>query len=167
MSVVFHFWQKSIIIFGVVRASVRVSVRHTFYNNIYMLFDMGSQRWILMKLSQEVPMDSPFPLTPSPGPSGTSMSSKTPESDLEDRWSLDTVSDYGSWWNFRRSFRWIVQLLRHHLKVHQEPPWLPLTFDLDETFTEGSDGLSLCYDTISRLIRNLPVLQDSRKWLGG
>ena len=99
----------------------------------YMLFDMGSQRWILMKLSQEVQMDSPFPLTPSPGPSGTSMSSKTPGSDLEDRWSLDTVSDYGSWWNFPRMFRWIVP----------------------------------SFNTISWFIRNLHVLQDSRKWLGG
>ena len=130
--------------------------------------------WILIKLSPKVQMDLPFPLTPSPDPSGTYMSSKTPGSDLEDRSNLDTVSDYGSWWNFHRSFRWIVPLLRHHLKVHQEPSYPPrlqevtwriggvltqfLTMDLDETFTEGSDGLSLCYDTISRFIRNLPVL---------
>ena len=31
-----------------------------------------------MKLLQNVTMDSPFPLTSSPDPSGTSMSSKTP-----------------------------------------------------------------------------------------
>ena len=49
-----------------------------------------------MKLSEKVLMVSPFAMTPSPGPSGTSMSSKNPGSDLEDRRSLDTVSDYGS-----------------------------------------------------------------------
>ena len=49
-----------------------------------------------MKLSLKVQMDGPFPLTSSPDPIGTSMSSKTPGSDLEDRRSLDTVSDYGS-----------------------------------------------------------------------
>ena len=49
-----------------------------------------------MKLSLKVQMDSPFAMTPSPGSSGTSLSSKTPGSDLEDRRSLDTVSDYGS-----------------------------------------------------------------------
>ena len=35
--------------------------------------------------------------------------------------------------------------------------------DLDETFIEGSDGYSHSFDTISRSIRNLNVLQDSRK----
>ena len=49
-----------------------------------------------MKLSLKVQMDSPFPLTPSPDPSGTYMSFKTPGGDLEDRRSLDIVSEYGS-----------------------------------------------------------------------
>ena len=49
-----------------------------------------------MKLSLKVQMDSPFDLTPSPDPSGTYMSSKTPRGYLEDRRSFDTVSDYGS-----------------------------------------------------------------------
>ena len=49
-----------------------------------------------MKLSQKVEMDSPFRMTPSPGSSGASLSSKTPGSVLEDRSSLDTVSEYGS-----------------------------------------------------------------------
>jgi len=44
-----------------------------------------------MKLSQTLLMDVPSHLTPSPGPSGMSMSSKTPGRDLEDRWSLDMV----------------------------------------------------------------------------
>ena len=47
-----------------------------------------------MKLSENVQMVSPFAMKTSP--SGTSMSSKTPGSDLEDRRSLETVSDYGS-----------------------------------------------------------------------
>ena len=38
--------------------------------------------------------------------------------------------------------------------------------DLDETFTETSDGCSLPSDTISRSIRNVYVLPDSRKRLG-
>ena len=50
-----------------------------------------------MKLSLKVQMDSPFAMTPSPGSSGTFWSSKTPGSDLEDRRTLDSVSDYGSW----------------------------------------------------------------------
>ena len=39
--------------------------------------------------------------------------------------------------------------------------------DLDETFTETSDGCPLPSDTISRSIRNVYVLLDSRKRLGG
>ena len=88
--------------------------------------------WILTKLSLKVQMDSPFAMKPSQSSSGTSWSSKTPGSDLEDRRSLDTVSDYGSWQNFHWRLRWIVPLLWHHLKV--------LTMDLDATFSEGSEG---------------------------
>ena len=40
-----------------------------------------------------------------------------------------------------------------------------LKFDLDETITEASKRWSIFPDTISRLIRNLHVLQDSRKRL--
>ena len=47
-----------------------------------------------MKLLGELPMDIMIILTPSP--SRTSMSSKTPGRDLEDRWSLDEVPDIGS-----------------------------------------------------------------------
>jgi len=39
--------------------------------------------------------------------------------------------------------------------------------DLDETFTGTSDGYSLPSDTISRSIRNVHVLLDSKKRLGG
>ena len=49
-----------------------------------------------MKLSEKLPGDIMSTLTPSPAPSRTSMSSKTPERDLEDWWSLDEVLDNGS-----------------------------------------------------------------------
>ena len=41
--------------------------------------------------------DAPIGLTPSQGPSGTSMSTKTPGRDFEDRWSLDMDPDVRSW----------------------------------------------------------------------
>ena len=56
----------------------------------------GSWCPILTKLLQKLPKDAFSYLTPSPGSSGTSMSSKTPGRDLEDRWSLDWVSDVHS-----------------------------------------------------------------------
>ena len=49
-----------------------------------------------MKLSVELLMDIMSTLTISPVPSRTSMSSKTPGRDLEDRWSLDEVPTVGS-----------------------------------------------------------------------
>ena len=49
-----------------------------------------------MKLSEKLPMDIMSTLTSSPAPSRTSMSSKTPGTDLEDRCSLDEVLDVGS-----------------------------------------------------------------------
>ena len=49
-----------------------------------------------MKLSQKLLKDDPYHMTPPPGSSGTSTSSKTPGRDLEDRWSLGRVSDVGS-----------------------------------------------------------------------
>ena len=70
-----------------------------------------------------------------------------------------------------------------HLQVHQEPTCPPrlqeetwwtgrvlprfLMMDLDETFREALYGCPLHPDSISRSIRNLPVLQDSMKRLGG
>ena len=110
-------------------------------------------------------------------------SSKTPGRDLEERWSLDRVSDVRSWWNFHRSFWSIIPIIWHHLQVHQESPHPPrlqgetwrtggvltrfLILDLDKTFAEASEVWSLSYDTTSRFIRNLHILQDSRKRLGG
>ena len=49
-----------------------------------------------MKLSVMLPRDIMSTLTPSPAPSGTSMSSTTPGRDLEDRVILDEVLDIGS-----------------------------------------------------------------------
>jgi len=94
---------------------------------------LGFWCWIWIKLSEKLLKYDPYHMTPPPGSSGTSMSSKTPGRDLEDRWSLDRVCDVRSWWNFHRSF------------------W----------------SMFLSYDTNSRFIRNLHVLQDSRKRLRG
>ena len=100
------------------------------------------------------------------------------------------VSDVGYWWNFHRNFLRIIPIIWHQLLVHQESlqvhqeflslprlqveTWRTggvltgfLMLDLDETFTEASEVLSLSYDTTSRFIRNLHILQDSRKRLGG
>ena len=49
-----------------------------------------------MKLSQKLLKYDPYHMTPPPGSSGTSTSSKTPGRDLEDRWSFGRVSDVGS-----------------------------------------------------------------------
>ena len=49
-----------------------------------------------MKLSVNVQSDIMITLTPSPNPSTTSMSFKTPGGDLEDRWSLDKLPDVES-----------------------------------------------------------------------
>ena len=49
-----------------------------------------------MKLSQKLLKDDPYHLTPPPGSSGTSMSSKSLGRDLEDRCNIDKVSDAGS-----------------------------------------------------------------------
>ena len=49
-----------------------------------------------MKLSVKLPWDILGTLTPSLASSITSLSSKTPGRDLEDRWSLDKLPDVGS-----------------------------------------------------------------------
>ena len=139
--------------------------------------------WILMKLTQKLLKYDPYHMTPSPGLLGTSTSSKTPGGDLKDRWSLDRVSDVESWWNFSRSFWRMIPIIWNHLQVHQKPPCPPrlpeeawrtggvltgfLMLDLDETFTEASEGWSLSSDTTSRFIRNHHVLQESRTRIGG
>ena len=49
-----------------------------------------------MKLLVDLPMDALYHLTPSPALPGALMSSKSPGSELEDRWSLDKVPDVES-----------------------------------------------------------------------
>ena len=49
-----------------------------------------------MKLSQKLLKDDPYHLTPTPGLTGITISSKTPGGDQEDMLSLDRVPDDGS-----------------------------------------------------------------------
>ena len=83
------------------------------------------------------------------------MSSKTPGRDLEDRWSLDRVSDVHSSWNFQGSFPRMFSSIGDHHLVHQEPPGPPrhqdgtwrtgrvltgfLLLDFSENFTAASE----------------------------
>ena len=65
------------------------------------VFDESSQKhrssaWIIIKLSGNVPMGILDPPAPTPAPSGTSMSSKTPGRDFDDRCSLDKLLYVGS-----------------------------------------------------------------------
>ena len=57
--------------------------------------------------------------------SGTSMSSKTPGRDLEDRVSLDGLSLIRFWWNFQESFSMIISNKLQTPKHYQEPPCPP------------------------------------------
>ena len=66
--------------------SVRVQ-QNTLIEGLLRLF-RSTNRHIL-----RIPIDASSYLTPSPGSSGTSMSSKTPGRDLEDRLSQDSVPD--------------------------------------------------------------------------
>jgi len=75
----------------------------------------------------------------------------------------------------------LSSILDHH-QVHQEPQRPPrlqeetrrtggvltcfLRFNLHETLREASLGYSLPSETITRCVRNLHVLKDSRKILG-
>ena len=136
-----------------------------------------------MKLSGKPLLDVLFHLRPSPGASGTSTSSKTPGRDLEDRWSLDRLSHVQSSWNFQGSFFWMLLSILDHHQVHQEPLRPPrlqeetrrtvgvltgfLMSNLHETFREASLGCSHPSETITRCVRNIHVLKDSWKKLGG
>ena len=114
---------------------------------------------IFMKLSGKLLYDVLIHLRPSPGASGTSMSSKTPGRDLEDRWSLDRLPDVQYSWNFQGSFFRMFSTIWDHYKVHQEPPRPPrpqeetwrtggvltgfLMSNLHETFRKASLGCFL------------------------
>ena len=78
--------------------------------------------WILMKVSAKLPWDILNTLTPSPASPRTSLSSKTPWKDLEDRWSLDKLPDVRFWWNFQYSFPGIILVPWHHQQLNQECP---------------------------------------------
>ena len=123
------------------------------------------------------------PPPPYPGLSGTSKSPKTPGRDFDDICSLCKLPYDVSWWNFQWSFPGIFLVPWHHLQLHQEHPFPPrlqevtwriggfLTnfqmLDLDETFGKTSLGYIEYLDTISNSTKNIPVLPDSRKRLGG
>ena len=101
---------------------------------------------ILMKLSQKLLNDDPYHMTPPPGSSGTSTSSKTPGRDLQDRWSLDRVSDVGSWRNFHRSFWRMIPII-----------WQP----------PGSSGTSMSSKTLGRDMEDrwgLDRVSDVESW---
>ena len=80
---------------------------------------------IFMKLSGKLLYDVLFDLRPSPGASGTSISTKTPGRDLEDRWSLDKLLEVQNSWNFQGSLSRIFFLILDHHQVRQEPPRPP------------------------------------------
>ena len=134
-------------------------------------------------LQTNTPWDVPTLLTPSPSVSGTSMSSKTPGGDLEDKRSLDRLFLNQSSSNLQETFLGMLQPFWHHLQVSQEHPCPPRL--QEETWRTGGvltgffstnrcqtcRKLSLrCYNpsnTISKCLRNILVLQDSRRRLGG
>ena len=79
---------------------------------------------------------------------------------------------------------WLLILtFTYHIQHHQEPPCPPrlqeetwrtgwalmrfLLMDIDEIFRKASLLYCLTSDTIKKVVRNLHVLQDSRKRLGG
>ena len=136
-----------------------------------------------MKLSQNIPRTMLDLLTPQGGVSGTSMSSKTPGGNLEDRRSLDRLFVNKSSSKLQETFLGMYQPFQHHLKVSQEHPCPPRL--QEETWrTEGvltgflsTNHLQTCskhslgcfnpYSSISKCLRNILVLQDSRRRLRG
>ena len=80
--------------------------------------------------------------------------------------SLNQPKQVGSWWNFHRSFWWMLAPIWHHHQVHQECPCPPrlrektwrtggvltwfLMSDLEETLTDTLDGCSLPSETIPK-----------------
>ena len=115
-------------------------------------------------------------LTPPPGSSGTSMSSKTPGRDLEDRWSLDKVLYV---WILMKLSQKLLKDDTYHLTPtpgSSGPSIFPMTpgrdledrWCLDKVSDVGScwnfhRSLWRVISIISRIIRNFHVFQDSRK----
>jgi len=86
-------------------------------------------------LQTNTPWDVPTLLTPFPSVSGTSLSSKTPGGDLEDRRSLDRLFLNQSSSNLQEIVLGIFQPFQHHLQVSQEHPCPPRL--LEETWRTG------------------------------
>ena len=80
---------------------------------------------ICMKFSPNILGTNMDLLTPQAGVSGTSMSSKTPGSHLEDGESLDTLLMHQSAWNFHQTFLGPIWIFWHHKQGCQEPPCPP------------------------------------------
>ena len=136
-----------------------------------------------MKLSSNILRTKLDLLTPQGGVLGSTMSSKTPGGNLEDRRSLDRLFVNQSLSNLQEIFLGIFQPFQHHLQVSQEHPCPPRL--QEETWRTGgvltgffstnhcqtcrkhSLGCYNPFDTISKCLRNILVLQDSRRRLGG
>ena len=130
-----------------------------------------------MKLSPNILRTKLDLLTPQGGVLGSTMSSKTPGGNLEDRRSLDRLFLNQSLSNLQEIFLGIFQPFQHHLQVSQEHPWPPRL--QEETWRTGrvltgflsTNQLQTCrkhswgwfnpFDTISKCLRNIHVLQDS------
>merc|ERR1712240_858929 len=80
---------------------------------------------IIVKLAGNIPWYISTLPTPSPSVSGTSMSSKTPGRNLEDRRSLDRLFVNQSSSKLQETFLGMYQPFQHHLKVSQEHPCPP------------------------------------------
>ena len=96
---------------------------------------------------------------------------------------FDKVPDTRSWWNFQEIYPGTFFVPWHHLQLNQEhacpaklqeETWMIggvltnfLMLDLDETFCKASQGYLVDLDTISSSIKNITVIQGSRKRLGG
>merc|ERR1711973_452240 len=138
---------------------------------------------IIVKLAGNFPWHISTLPTPSPSVSGTSLSSKTPGGDLEDRRSLDRLFLNQSSSNLQGTFLGIFQPFQHHLQVSQEHPCPPrlqeetwrtggvLTGFFSTNHCQTCRKYSLVYfnpsNTISKCLLSILGLQDSRRRLGG
>ena len=133
-----------------------------------------------MKLSPNILRTKLDLLTPQGGVLGSTMSSKTPGGNLEDRRSLDRLFVNQSTSNLQETFLGMVQPFWHHLQMSQEHPCPPRL--QEESWRTGgvltgflsTNQLQTCrkhswewfnpFDTISKCLRNRHVLQDFRKF---
>merc|ERR1711973_2400 len=109
---------------------------------------------IIVKLAGNIPWYISTLPTPSPSVSGTSMSSKTPGGDLEDRRSLDRLFLNQSSSNLQEIVLGIFQPFQHHLQVSQEHPCPPRL--LEETWRTGGVLTGFLSTYIFKLAANIP-----------